>query len=192
MTTPTSSAQTEQPRTLKQHLGLNTLGDAELGRLESKCLDFLQAFQNRQEPRWLTITGFSGVGKTHAARACWRFMQARSDWSGCECCHAEIKWGRMVDKLRGGEWQDRFWDMRRWPALFIDDAIAQRDPTGFSIDRLFAALEGRERKWTIITSNCTMQEIAAIERRISDRMIRGKNIWVEVKTKSYSLRGLNG
>ncbi len=175
--------------TLKEYIGLEIGPDDKiLMTLRTKAIDYLEAYQKKQAPRWLTLTGPSGVGKTHVGRRCWKFMSQRADWSECRYTHKEVSWGQLIDSLRSGDGWEVFQDMRRWPVLFLDDVFAQHDPNGFAVDRLFNLLASRERKWTIITSNATLKQIAAVERRIADRMIRGNNSWLNVDTQSYSLR----
>jgi DNA replication protein DnaC len=75
-----------------------------------------------------------------------------------------------------------------WPVLFLDDIGAERDSTGFASENLNTLIGCRANRWTIITSNLMLEQLAAIDPRISDRMIRKPNIVVEVNTVSHSLR----
>lgn len=115
-------------------------------------------------------------------------MSARSDWRRAEFIQDEIYWPKFVSELRGGDAFEKFRDMWKWPVLFLDDICAERDTTGFTSEQLNTLLGCRENKWTIITSNKLLHQIAELEPRIADRIIRAPNIFVEVVGKSYSLR----
>jgi DNA replication protein DnaC len=78
--------------------------------------------------------------------------------------------------------------MWKWPALFLDDICAERDTTGFTSEQLNTLLGCRENKWTVITSNKLLHQIAELEPRLADRIIRAPNIFIEVNTKSHALR----
>jgi len=78
--------------------------------------------------------------------------------------------------------------MRIWPVLFLDDIGADRDTTGFSTEQLNQLLGCREGKWTILTSNKSLENLAEVEPRIADRMIRPPNLFIDVNTESYSVR----
>ena len=93
-----------------------------------------------------------------------------------------------MSELRGGAAYERFRDMWRWPALLIDDVGADRDTTGFATEQLNTLLGCRGDKWTIITSNLSLEQLGRVEPRIADRIIRAPNVFVEVKTVSHSLR----
>ena len=75
-----------------------------------------------------------------------------------------------------------------WPVLFLDDIGAERDTTGFASEQLNTLIGARSDRWTILTSNLSLENLGSIDPRIADRIIRRPNIFVEVNTKSHSLR----
>ena len=169
-------------------LKLQTHNDAELESLVLKCGAFAIEYKNNARPRWITIVGNTGVGKTHCARRLWNFLSAREDWREAEFCHGEIYWPKFVSELRAGDAFDKLRDMMDWPVLFLDDIGAERDVTGFSSEQLNTLIGCRADKWTILTSNLSLKQLAEIDPRISDRIIRKPNIYIELNTKSHSLR----
>lgn len=169
-------------------LGVQTHQDPQLEQLVEACGLFGQAFKYREQPRWLSILGASGTGKTHCARKLWNRLARGFDWSKRKFVHCEVYWPKFVSELRGGEAYERFNDMADWPVLFLDDIGAERDTTGFSSEQLNLLLGARMDKWTLVTSNLFLEQVGGIEPRIADRMIRQPNICVEVNTKSYALR----
>lgn len=78
--------------------------------------------------------------------------------------------------------------MWNWSVLFVDDIGADRDTTGFATEQLNTLLGSRIDKWTILTSNLMLENLAQVEPRIADRCIRKPNIFIEVKTISHALR----
>jgi len=148
----------------------------------------LGAFKANLEPRWLTILGNSGTGKTHVASAAWDYMQKRSDWSEQTFIHSRVYWPSLVASMRGGVGYEHVIEMYKWPVLFLDDICAERDTTGFAGEQLNTLLGCRMGKWTIITSNLLLNQIGETEPRLADRMIRKPNLLAEVKTTSYALR----
>jgi DNA replication protein DnaC len=144
--------------------------------------------KHAQEPRWLSILGNTGVGKTHCAKRLWEYAEARFDWHKFEFIHREIYWPKFVSDLRGGTGFEMLTEMQRWPVLFLDDIGAERDTTGFASEQLNTLLGCRMNKWTILTSNLGLGQLGEIDPRISDRIIRKPNIFIELNTKSHSLR----
>lgn len=153
-----------------------------------KCADFALDFKEAKSPRWITFLGKSGTGKTHCARRLWNHLSALLDWRSCGFNKREIYWPRFVSELRSGGAFENFRDLWKWPVLFLDDICAERDTTGFTSEQLNTLIGCRENKWTIITSNKLLHQIAELEPRIADRMIRNPNTFIEVKTCSHSLR----
>lgn len=75
--------------------------------------------------------------------------------------------------------------------VVFDELGADRDPSGHIRDCLARTLCSRVGKWTIITSNKTLEQIGAdIDTRIASRMIRDGSEVVEVELTDYSLRKL--
>jgi DNA replication protein DnaC len=152
------------------------------------CGDFARAFKANETPRWIALLGKSGTGKTHCGRRLWNHLSARLSWQSCQFVHGETYWPNFVSRLRSGNSYDLLQDMVNWPVLFLDDICSERDTTGFSSEQLNMLLGSRENKWTIITGNITLSDIAKLDARIADRMIRKPNLFIELNTKSYSLR----
>ena len=169
-------------------LKLRTHNDPALIEAVEKCAEFALSFKGRMSPRWMTILGATGTGKTHCGRRLWNHLAERVDWRQAQFSHSEIYWPRFVSELRSGDAFEKFRDMWKWPALFLDDIGADRDTTGFATEQLNTLLGCRVDKWTIITSNLTLQQVSEVEPRIADRIIRAPNIFLEVKTKSHSMR----
>lgn len=157
-------------------------------KLVRACHEWATAFARGGEPRWLTLLGPSGVGKTHCAGRLWKRAAQLSDWTRCQYVHREIYWPGLVQRLRAGEAFGERSDMARWPVLFLDDVGAERDTSGFATEELCVLLGQRERRWTLITSNLDLREFQKLDARIADRLVRGKNICVAVRTKSYAAR----
>lgn len=124
------------------------------------------------------------------ARHLWYGAEDEHDWSRFDYYHKPIYWPAFVSDLRSGESYKQLREMMRWPVLFLDDICAERDTSGFASEQLNTLLGSRDGRWTIITSNLALHQIAAVEPRIADRMIRSPNICVEVQTTSYAIRNL--
>ena len=166
----------------------DTHQDPKLAEVVKKCAEFVLAFKAEQTPRWITLLGVTGTGKTHCGRRLWNHLSARLEWSRAEFIQAEIYWPKFVAELKSGLAFDKFRDLWKWPVLMLDDIGADRDTTGFATEQLNTLLGVRGDKWTILTSNLTLEQLGAVEPRIADRIIRKPNIFVEIHTKSHALR----
>jgi len=158
------------------------------------------AFKRGEEPRWLSLLGVSGTGKTHCARRLFFWAKARAEegrtvqrgefgyYDGLDYIPHEIYWPEFVQLLRAGHGFGKRDDMKRWPVLFLDDIGAERDASGFAAEELNTLLGMRVGKWTILTSNKDIEALKAVDGRISSRLIRGKNICVGVNTIDFAER----
>lgn len=153
------------------------------------CARFCLRTKTTYRPSWLTLLGKTGTGKTHCAEQVWKKRHVHFNWRKTEWCPSKIYWPEFVALLRSGEAYERIRDMANWPMLFLDDICAERDTTGFASEQLCALLGQRAGRWTIITSNKTLQQIADLDVRLADRLVREPgNELVEVISQSYFLR----
>lgn len=165
-----------------------THDDAQLEAMVEACRVFALSFKRGLVPRWLSLLGNSGTGKTHCGRRLWNHLSSRLNWGSAEFIHSEIYWPKFVSELRSGNSFSQYRDMMKWPVLFLDDIGAERDTTGFAAEQLNALIGSRENKWTIITSNLNLEQLAKIDPRIADRIIRSPNPFAEIETKSHAVR----
>lgn len=173
---------------LARWLKIKTHNDPQIKSMARACQSFALSFKRGEQPRWISIIGNTGTGKTHCARRLWNHLSARADWRSSGFIQCETYWPKFVSDLRAGESYDRQRDMLNWPVLFLDDIGAERDTTGFASEQLNMMLGCRIDRWTIITSNLMLDQLGKIDPRISDRIIREPNIFVQINTKSHSMR----
>ncbi len=170
------------------YLNFKTCGDDELVKMLRFGKDFCCDVRDGGFPRWLSILGTTGTGKTHMAKQIWKRLWLRFNWTGTCFNPGRIYWPDFISQLRGGTAYDKYDEMKRWPILFLDDIGAERDMTGFASDKLNELMGCRIDKWTLITSNLLLEQLGGIDPRMSDRIIRKPNMFLEVSTVSYSLR----
>ena len=61
-------------------------------------------------------------------------------------------------------------------------------PSDWTAEKINTLANVRVGKWTILTSNLSMVQIAKVDKRIASRMVRNKGIVADVNTKDYNLR----
>ena len=166
--------------------------DPVLMKLLRGAAEFARDLCHRYEhPRWLTLVGKSGTGKTHLARGIWRAWNGKAMWyesHGCQLVREGQyhRFAKMVNDMRAGGY-GIFQSCAECDFLTLDD-LGTEYASEFSQRQLTGMLDQREHKWTVLTSNLTLDDIAKIDTRIVDRMMRGENEVIEVDTLSYSLR----
>lgn len=170
--------------------GLDTFGDPAVEALIAGALVWLEAVKLDHKPRWLALLGKSGIGKTAIAKRIWKSMVNNRKTETPECAFSPrmIYWPDLVKRLRTGEGMEMTLDFENWPFLILDDICAERDSTGFASEQLNTILGRRAGKWTIITSNKFLSQLADMELRIADRMQRDGSIVVESTAKSHASR----
>jgi len=183
-------------RRFEQKALFNDCGDPELKKMFAAAQRFA-ASVNYTAPYWLTLAGTSGAGKTHLAKAVWRQWMDQNRFDIGFDAPAQrtygntgmfIRWRELCSDLRSGCYEGIEDIIKEWFVVF-DDVGSEQDNTGFiasATDRIFA---GRVGKWTMITTNLTLQEIAdRIDVRVADRMLRNDGVVVEVNCPSYMMR----
>ena len=61
-------------------------------------------------------------------------------------------------------------------------------PSDWTAEKINTLANVRVGKWTILTSNLSMVQIAQADNRIASRMVRNNGIVADVNTKDYNLR----
>ena len=187
LTTPTTTSKPPSAA-FADWLCFRTFGDAELEKVVSACHEWAQAFKKGTAPRWLSLIGPSGTGKTHCAKRLWRWTSGKADWSRFDYLPHAIYWPDFVQRLKGGNHYELRHEMKRWPVLFLDDVGAERDPSGFAAEELNTLLGCRTDRWTLLTSNLDFEALKRVDGRIASRLIRGQNICVQVNARDFSTR----
>lgn len=173
----------------------NTFNEPELERLLDETARFAASI-NFTTPYWLTLSGHSGVGKTMLAKTVYRQFMDQNRF--------ELKFDRLRNRTYGNTggfycWRSCCSSFRagayeliedicdEW-FVILDDVGSERDPTGFIASALDQILNARQHKWTLITTNLSLREIANIDARISSRMLRNNGVVLEVNSQDYALR----
>ena len=145
-------------------------------------------------PRWLTLTGLQGTGKTMLARQIFAESQslnpgAASLWIGdrrrprcvwldeTDFAEAVMADARLPEYLAGDY------------LVILDDLGSARERWDRVADALFRLANARLGRWTIWTSNLTHREISdSIDARLASRLIRDGNKGVRITAPDYALR----
>lgn len=142
--------------------------------------------QTGSRPRWLSFVGESGTGKTFLCNLIRELAPtSMANHPSLRLAGYCVKWPKLIAELRE---QDYSIFDEPWSLLFIDDIGASTD-TEFAAAQLSRLLNERIDRWTLITSNLNLEDISnKIDTRIASRLIRGKNVCVEVNTVDFALR----
>lgn len=158
---------------------------------------FVAEMGARLSPRWLTLAGTRGSGKTMLARQIMEQAEqinpgASSLWMGparrprCvwydETAFAREaqEWARLPEYLAGDY------------LVVIDDLGTARDRWDQVADALYRLANARLGRWTVWTTNLTHAEIETkIDARLASRLIRDRNQAVRITAPDYALRNRN-
>lgn len=151
---------------------------------------------NYGRPRWLSLLGNSGVGKTKLAKEVYRHFLDYSRFEiDLDASRNQITgntgqfcdWRKFCGDLRGGSF-GRIEDLESEWFVVLDDIGTEHDPNGFiasALDRI-ANTRSKGPKWTLITCNLGLEQIAKrLDQRIADRMLREGNVVLESDLESW-------
>jgi DNA replication protein DnaC len=184
-----------------------TLNDHQLERMKNEAVGFIDDLFNNRNPRWLTLLGPAGIGKTMLAKRIWHLFRDHRhgaiDWErsketekkGCKGRVIRwrggfLNWGSAVnDRMLQGDF-DFLRDVAQHDFFALDDLISEYEKhRELSASKLYYVLERRLGKWTVLTANVTVEQMGdLLDPRISSRLIRGGSVVVDVDTEDYNLR----
>lgn len=178
------------------YLKFELFGDQQLVDMVTETAHFIHAMKAKEKPRWLSFTGTSGAGKTYLARAIWRWYSKAPGMNQTKTVNHEVVyggqfafWPDVAQALKAQEATTWMRDLADETLVVIDDIGAARDSTGFVTNELSNLLSRRCSKWTVITANFPLKEIAQkMDVRIASRMIRDNSVVVDVDVKDFNLR----
>lgn len=175
--------------------GFQTFGEKKLCEMLAASQDFIREMATGGAPRWLSLLGWSGTGKTHLARGISRFFNAEASSYVDPSTGARLNrrggfigWRKIIDYLRDGDYGIMDAVCNDW-FVALDDIGTER-ASDFSVAKLDQIIDCRLGKWTVLTCNFTRAEIAEhIDVRIASRLGRGKNVIVDnINVPDYSVR----
>lgn len=182
-----------------------TLNNASLIKAQAMANQFLSDIARDffGEGHCLSIVGKSGIGKTFLAKLilealghdAWHVCRRiKPIFNGNAIVHPEARffdWRRVSDKLKAGEW-GIVEAIEECPLVVLDDIGADHDPSGIATSKVDRILRSRSRKWTIITCNLNLEQIAdRMDTRITSFLIRDENKVIEIEADDYALTNQN-
>jgi hypothetical protein len=158
---------------------------------------FCAEIQARAKPRWLSLLGPSGIGKTMLARAVMQFVKQQASFYRIPAPagdvvqqhrYAWVNWRLACKQMRAGDFsvseelcvpqKDR--DYAIWFAVVDDVGAGDEVDKGYLKNTLETIVDARLGAWTLFTSNLLLDQIGErLDRRIASRMLRDGNVVVE-------------
>ena len=183
------------------YLDFKTLGDNKLEAMQNSVAQFMAELIENKHPRWLSLLGSSGTGKTHLTKKLFNEFNSKHKYymgKPDPLCDIEITQRREItffdssfiaNTLRSGDYSIMS-RLKSEHLIVIDDFGSEMD-TEFMVAKWIEILHSRERKWTMINSNYSLSEIAEqMDKRIASRFIRDRNTVIDCNTTDYGFRGV--
>lgn len=155
---------------------------------------------NGTAPKWLTLAGVNGCGKTMLARQLFTYVARNyphatgpriAGHGFLSSRRPEVVWideVRFVQRCKSGEYDLPEYLGEDW-LVVVDDLGASRDKSGYAGEMLFKLCNARIDKFTVFTTNLALDQIGTqIDPRIMSRLIRDGNKFCHIKAGDYAVR----
>ena len=177
----------------EDYFDFKTDGDTKLISILEKAVSFSNDYEpSKKEGYWLTFLGSCCVGKTHLAKGILKYVKDHHAQYLNRYGAAQFRtnlfsyWPDIADALRGGDY-GRLNPLYSADFLAIDDLGAEYE-SDFINSKLQQLLNKRLNKWTVITSNLSLNDFALKDERIASRLVRGKNKVIQINATDYYLK----
>lgn len=142
-----------------------------------------------REKHWLSLIGSCGTGKTFLAGEMtkWAFRSILNEHERLKSGVVKFFWPRLLSDLR----EQKYWlvnEIRDANWVMIDEIVIEHDPSGFAKDKLCEILSSRVGRWTVLTSNLSLERLGELDTRIPSRMVRDDSTVIDCTTTDYALR----
>jgi chromosomal replication initiation ATPase DnaA len=142
-------------------------------------------------PRWLTLLGPSGVGKTHLLKQVLRFlrqhwrMQVKTVWPDGTRSGRTRQFAHLIPALH----LDTYQAAREYAAfdlVYLEDlgsgaGLGEKGSGAVLRSRIAELLQLRSHKWTLACANLSRAEIAQhLDPRIASRLGRDASVFLEI------------
>lgn len=177
-----------------------TLKDPQLEAICRAAACFVQEVQEGCECPWLVMLGNSNAGKTHLARAIFRWWKAKGRYYIEPATGASLinrghfcYWPNFIQECKEGD-SSRAEDMIDDTLVVIDDIGAGDGGKEWVAEKLMMILNNRvasgTKKATVITANLSLEQLGKVmDPRIAGRLVRrGIDRVIEVDVKDFTLR----
>lgn len=180
-----------------------TLGDKALSRMLSEAKRFCVDMASPDAPpRWLSLLGASGTGKTMIARRIVRFFSRHlsslsdenqkkdKDGRSWFIRRGGLKpWGEVVGDMLTGDYGGLHNLREDWLVALDDIGAEYVNNRDLSASKLYDVLCARERKFTVITANLPAAAIhEKLDARIASRLLRHGSVVIDVDAPDFNLR----
>jgi DNA replication protein DnaC len=146
----------------------------------------------------LVMAGESGCGKTHVARAIYRYCRAAAlraytdgagkTWRGGSLPSATFaRWPEVAAEIAAGH-TGLIEELREADLAVLDDIGAENDPWKKAADALCQLLSRREFRFSVVTTNIKLEEWSSrFDTRTADRLLRNSEVINLFGVKSYAM-----
>ena len=177
----------------EEYFDFETDGDTKLISILEKAVSFSNDYEpSKKEGHWLTFLGSCGVGKTHLAKRILKYVKDHHTQYLRRYGITQFRsnlfsyWPDIVDALRGGDY-GRLNPLYSADFLAIDDLGAEY-ASDYINSKLQQLLNKRLNKWTVITSNLSLDDFSHKDERIASRLVRGGNQVIQIDATDYYLK----
>ncbi len=181
-----------------------TLNDPQLEQMKDEAVSFMDDLFNARTPRWLSLLGTSGSGKTMLSKIIWHLFRDHRhtiiDWHRTRQTEGTnpriirwrggfINWGKAVNRMLEGDYEF-LEDVRDYDFFVLDDILSEyKKMRDLSTSKLYDVFESRLGKWTVITANASLSQVGELlDQRIASRMMRNFSSIVDVDVPDFNLR----
>lgn len=187
-----------RPTLSEHHSTLTKAADA--------CAQFIADIERGSTPYWLTLSGFTGTGKTMMARQTFERASELNPgnpkinpvWTTGHGVYNEDLRRPNAVWMHTSDFKRRYLDNHEYDLpeylradfiVAVDDLGAVGDTKNATVaEALYRLADQRMHRWMLWTANLTLEEISAqFDPRISSRLIRDENKFVVVTAPDFAI-----